>query len=51
MKAGVIDPVKVVKSSLRYGSGVASLLLSSTDVAIVNKDLRRNEYHHEDINV
>jgi chaperonin GroEL (HSP60 family) len=36
-KAGIIDPVKVVKNSMIYASGVAGLVATATDVAIVNE--------------
>ena len=28
-EAGIVDPVKVVKSALRYGAGLASILLTA----------------------
>jgi chaperonin GroEL len=34
---GIIDPVKVVKNSLQFGTGVASILLT-TDTAIILED-------------
>jgi chaperonin GroEL len=35
-ECGVVDPLKVVKSSLRYGSGLASILLTA-DCAVVDE--------------
>jgi chaperonin GroEL (HSP60 family) len=35
-ESGVVDPVKVVKSALRYGAGLASILLTA-ECAIVDE--------------
>jgi chaperonin GroEL (HSP60 family) len=37
IEGGVIDPASVVTNALEYGSGVASILLTS-EVAIINED-------------
>ena len=35
-EAGIVDPVKVVKSALRYGAGLASILLTA-ECAVVEE--------------
>ena len=48
LERNIIDPAKVVKSSLRYGAGVASILLTA-ECAIVQDEqqLRRGVRIHE----
>ena len=43
---GIIDPVKVVKNSLIYGSGAASILLT-TEISIVNASSNNFIQEHE----
>jgi chaperonin GroEL (HSP60 family) len=45
-EAGVVDPVKVVKSALRYGAGLASILLTA-DCAVVEENYNFAKRVHE----
>jgi len=47
-EAGIVDPLKVVKSSLRYGSGLASILLTA-DCAVVDEEYDFVTRVHEQI--
>ena len=47
-EAGVVDPVKVVKSALRYGAGLASILLTA-ECAIVEEKYNFVARFHEQI--
>lgn len=46
MDSGVVDPVKVVKSALRYGAGLASILLTA-DCAVVDEEYNFVQRVHE----
>ena len=47
-EGGIVDPLKVVKSSLRYGSGLASILLTA-DCAVVDEEYDFVTRVHEQI--
>ena len=44
----IIDPVKVVKNALRYGAGLASILLTA-ECAIVEDNYNFNRRVHDQI--
>lgn len=46
MEANIVDPTKVVKSSLRYASGVVSILLTA-DAAVIEEDLTFTKVHEQ----
>ena len=47
---GIVDPVKVVKSSLRYGAGLASIMLTA-ECAIVDEEYDFVKRVHEQIRI
>lgn len=50
IESNIIDPVKVVKSALRYGSGLASILLTA-EAAIIDEDMFSKVRIHEQIKI
>lgn len=48
--AGIVDPVKVVKSSLRYGAGLASIMLTA-ECAVVDEEYDFVRRVHEQIRI
>ena len=50
IEAQVIDPVKVVKSCLRYGAGLASLLLTA-ECAVVEEKYNFMRRVHDQIKI
>jgi chaperonin GroEL (HSP60 family) len=46
----IVDPVKVVKSSLRYGAGLASIMLTA-ECAVVDEEYDFVRRVHEQIRI
>jgi chaperonin GroEL len=49
-ECGVVDPTKVVKSALRYGAGLASILLTA-ECAVVDEKYDFVSRFHEHIKI
>lgn len=45
IECGIIDPASVLTNALEYGSGVASILLTS-EIAIINEDPFQKQTEH-----
>lgn len=45
-----MDPAKVVKTALRYGAGLASMLLTA-ECAVVEEDYNFTKRIHDQINI